>query len=71
MPPHGKEAYINEFERYVLAWFIKRYVLDDKQIVEALREFANKLEGNYNAHTSSLDDNNHISYGCFCGRDEL
>jgi len=69
MPPHSKEVYINEFERYVMAWFIKRYVLDDKPIIEALREFADKLEGNYNAHTSNFDGNSDSRYDCFCSGD--
>ena len=48
MPPSGKEVLLNEFEVYVMSWFVQKKVLDEPVIIEALKDLTAKLEGNYN-----------------------
>lgn len=45
MPPHGSEVQLTELETEVLAPFIKRKILSDKQIAVVLWILIDKLEG--------------------------
>ena len=44
-PISGEEIFLNEFEMYIMRWFVQRKRFKDQEVIEALERMLAKFKG--------------------------